>query len=151
MTLYFRDSSSWGKTTILPVIGTAAINTDGTLLTDAEGASGLVDNITIFDNDNLPESADEISSLEDVEQQSVNMNDYTHDDDVVFSIHDKEILKKSLNFFSEDQLVDIIEKAGLNKPKSDKKHVLIQFLYSKIDASFWKNILSKIFETFITE
>lgn len=151
MTLYFSDTNVWGKTTILPTIGNATINTDGTLVTDIEGANTLVDNVTIFDNDNLPEITTGFVAADESESKAVNMDDYTHDDEVVFSVHDKDILKKSLNFFTEEQLVEIIEMAGLTKPKSDKKHVLIQFLYNKLDASFWKQILSKIFDAFVTE
>lgn len=147
MTLFFSDKNSWGRTTIMPVIGTVTIAVDGTLETDSADCDQLIDNITIFDHDNMPSSDGKIT-VDEIEIPAVNLDEYTHDDEVVFSTHDKELLKKALNFLDYDQLVELVEKIGLVKPKSEKKHVVIQLLYKKMDAATWKGLLVNIFDTF---
>lgn len=154
MNLYFSDSSCWGKTTIMPLLGSVQISQEGIVADVGDDvAKQLIDNNTIFDSENRVknESIEYLEMIGVNPEHSLSLDDYTKDEDVILSIFDTLILEKSLYFLTLDQLGELVDKLELKRPKSESQHVWIKLLVKKIPAEMWKELIDKIFSTFKVE
>ena len=152
MKIFVKEPKMWGRSTFLAgIVEPVKIDSEGFMEVTDEVGNNMIDNVNFF-----PEGYDfsEVEDLASVSDSSskIDLSNFTHNSKVVITNEkaDKDMLKKMLDFFSDDQLAEIVTKYDITEPKSKKRQVLVALLLNNLAADQWKELLGAIFSTFET-
>lgn len=151
MKIFVKEPKMWGRSTLLAgVEEPVKIDNEGFMEVADEVGTNMIDNVNFF-----PEGYD-FSEVEDLASVSssddIDLSNFTHNSKIIITNEkaDKDMLKKVLDFFSDDQLAEITTKYEIADPKAKKRQVLVALLLNNLTAPQWKELLGAIFATFET-